>query len=290
MKTAVKKLDATKREMSIEVTGEVIKNKFEDVIKKISKEAKVPGFRPGHAPRDLIEKNFSGAIREQVLKELVPELYNQAIEKEALDVIELPDISDIKLDNVTLTFKATVETAPEIALKNYKKLKVSYKNVEVTPDDVKRSIDSLKESRKLDNLDDNFARGLGYPTLADLEKTIEKQLFLQKEHQQRQKMEEEIIEQLNSQADFKIPATLIERQINDMLRQTKIDLAMKGIPAERVDEREKELRKEMEPQAKKQVKTYLILSEIAKKEKIELNDHMPHNVMEFLLREAEWKG
>jgi FKBP-type peptidyl-prolyl cis-trans isomerase (trigger factor) len=290
VKTAVKKLDATKREMSIEVTGEVIKNKFEDVIKKISKEAKVPGFRPGHAPRDLIEKNFSGAIREQVLKELVPELYNQAIEKEALDVIELPDISDIKLDNVTLTFKATVETAPEIALKNYKKLKVSYKNVEVTPDDVKRSIDSLKESRKLDNLDDNFARGLGYPTLADLEKTIEKQLFLQKEHQQRQKMEEEIIEQLNSQADFKIPATLIERQINDMLRQTKIDLAMKGIPAERVDEREKELRKEMEPQAKKQVKTYLILSEIAKKEKIELNDHMPHNVMEFLLREAEWKG
>ena len=45
----------------------------------------------------------------------------------------------------------------------------------------------------------------------------------------------------------------------------------------------------MRPEAKRQVKVYLVLSEIAKKENIPLDDHMPHQVMEFLLREADWK-
>jgi len=61
MKTEVKKIDGNKRELDIEVTGELIKNKFEDVFKHIAKEAKVPGFRTGHAPRDILEKHYGGA-------------------------------------------------------------------------------------------------------------------------------------------------------------------------------------------------------------------------------------
>ena len=59
MKTEVKKIDSTKREVSIEVSGEIVKNKFEDAFKKLGKEAKVPGFRVGNVPRDILEKNFS---------------------------------------------------------------------------------------------------------------------------------------------------------------------------------------------------------------------------------------
>ena len=55
MKTEVKKIDNSTREINVEVTGDVVKNKFEDVFKRISQEAKVPGFRPGHAPRDMLE-------------------------------------------------------------------------------------------------------------------------------------------------------------------------------------------------------------------------------------------
>ena len=122
---------STKREISVEVSGDIVKNKFEDVFKKIGKEAKVPGFRPGHAPRDILEKHFSSMRNELVLKELIPDVYNQAIEKEALDVIELPNISDVKLDRNTLSFKATVEVRPEIALKNYKGIKVNYKKLKL---------------------------------------------------------------------------------------------------------------------------------------------------------------
>ncbi|MFH1355282.1 MAG: trigger factor family protein, partial [Candidatus Omnitrophota bacterium] len=64
MKTEVKKIDSTKREINVEVSGETVKNKFEDVFKKIGKEAKVPGFRPGNAPRDILEKHYSANAHE----------------------------------------------------------------------------------------------------------------------------------------------------------------------------------------------------------------------------------
>jgi len=158
VKTEVKKIDANKREVNIEVSGDIVKNKFEDVFKQIAEHAKAPGFRPGNVPRDILEKHYSSVAHEQVLKELLPEVYHQAVEKERLDVIELPQISDVKLDRMKLSFKATVEVSPQIAINNYKGIKVIYKKVAVTEDVLKRQLDALKESRKIDALDDTLAK------------------------------------------------------------------------------------------------------------------------------------
>jgi FKBP-type peptidyl-prolyl cis-trans isomerase (trigger factor) len=73
------------------------------------------------------------------------------------------------------------------------------------------------------------------------------------------------------------------------VRQAKLDMALKGIPREKIDEQESRMSQELEPEAKKQIKIYLVLAEIAKKENIPVSDHMPHEVMEFLLREADWQ-
>ncbi len=289
MKVEVKKIDGAKRELIIEASSEVVKNKFEDVLSKISKEAKVAGFRPGHAPRDIIEKNFSSVAHEQVLKELVPEIYNQALESEKLDVVDLPQISDVKLDRESLSFKATVEVIPEISLKKYKGLKVGYKKIEVTADELKRSLDSIKESRKIDSLDDRTAKGFGYFNLEEFQKAVERQMLIQKENQQRAKIEHEVIQQLTKDVDFKVPQPLIDRQLEDLLRQAKLDLALKGLPKDKIDQEEENMRKELLPQAENQVKVYLILTEIAKKENIVVDEHVTGKVIEFLLREAEWK-
>ncbi len=289
MKTEVKKLDGTTRELSVAVEGDVVKNKFEDVFKRISKEAKVPGFRPGHAPRDILEKHYASSAHEQVLKELVPDVYNEAINKEGLDVIEYPEISEVKLDRNNLSFKAKVEVSPLIEIKDYKGLKVKYQASTVSADEIKRNIDSLKESRKADSLDDNFAKSLCYPNVAELEKTIEKQILIHKENENRQKIENGIIEEVTKGLDFKLPESLVKRQSQDMLRQAKVDLAMKGVPRDRIDAEEATMLKEIEPEARKQVKIYLVLAAIAKKENIALDDHMPRKVMEFLLKEANWE-
>ena len=288
MKTEVKKLDSNKREISIEVSGDIVKNKFDDVFNKISKSAKIPGFRPGHAPRDILEKKYSSHAQELVMKELIPQLYNQAIDKEGLEIIELPNISDVKLDRTTFSFKAQVEISPEVPVKNYKGIKVSYKKIEVSPEAIKRNIDSLKVARKIDVIDDNFARCLGYPNLAELEKAMEKQIYLQEENLQRQKIEKEIIESITTGLDFKLPQSLVNRQLQDLVRQAKLDLALKGMPREKIEEQEKTIIQQLEPEAKSQVKVYLILAAIAKRENIPLDDHMPRKVMEFLLSQANW--
>lgn len=290
MKREVKKIDGTTREMTIEVSGDSVTHKFEEVFAKIAKETKVAGFRPGHAPRNIIEKHYASHAHEQVLKELVPDVYSRAIQEEKLDVIEMPKISEVRLDRNSLSFKAVVSVSPEVAIKNYRGIKVDYQKASVSGDEVKRSIESLKESRKVDSIDDNFARSLCYPALSDLEKAIERQIFSQKENSLRQNVENQIIENLLKQVNFNLPQTMVKRQLEELVRQAKLDLALKGMPREKLDEQEQEMVKELEPEAKRQVKVYLILSEIAKKENIPLDNNMPRKIMEFLLKEADWKA
>ncbi len=288
MKTEIRKIDSIQREISIEVSGDIVKNKFADVFQKVSKEAKVHGFRPGHAPADIIEKQYGSAIHQQVLKELVPDVYQEAIDKENLSVIELPQISEVRLDKNNLSFKARVEITPEIAVKDYKNLKVNFKRINVTQDEISKSIDSLKEQHKVEGVDDRFARSLGYPDVKELEKAIERQISQDKENQERARIEKEIIESLANGLNFKLPQGLIKRQVDDMLRQAKVDMALKGASKETIDAQEKTLIEKIEPFARKQVKIYLVLEEIAKREKIPLDNNMPRCVMEFLLREADW--
>lgn len=289
MKTEIKKLDGTKREINVEVNGDIVKDKFRAVFEKIGKEAKVPGFRPGHVPADMLEKHFSSQAHEMVLKELIPDVYNRVLDEQKLEVIDLPHISEVKLDRNNLSFKATVEVSPQIPLKNYRGIAVRYQAITVSPDDIKRSIDSLKESRKATAVDDSFAKGLGYPGVQELERAIERQLFFQKENQQRQKIENAIVESVIKEVNFTLPEAMVKRQLEDLVRQAKIDLAMKGVPREKIDEEEKDILGELRPQAEKQVRQYLALAAIAKKEDIPLDDHMPQRVTELLLREADWK-
>jgi FKBP-type peptidyl-prolyl cis-trans isomerase (trigger factor) len=289
MKIEVKKIDGNIREINIEVGADIVEKKFDDVFKRISQEAKVPGFRPGHAPRDIIEKKFGTLANEEVLKELIPDVYNQAINRERLDVVELPQVSDVKLSRNNLSFKAKVEVMPEINLKDYKGIKINYKNIKVSSDEVKRNIDSFKEARKIESLDDNLARSLGYPTLLELEGVLEKQIYLNKESAQRQDLENQIVENLLKGVEFSLPQSMVKRQQEDMLRQAKLDLALKGIQREKIEGQQEKMLKDLEPEAKRQVKVYLILSSIAKRENIPVDEHMPRKTMEFLLKEADWK-
>ena len=288
MKSEVKKLDSNKMELNITIEGEVVKNKFEDVFKKIGQEAKVKGFRPGHAPRDILEKEFSGFAHEQVLKELIPELYDQAVTKEALHVLDMPQISEVKLDRNSLSFRAQVEVIPEIGVKNYKGIKLEYKKIAVSPDEIKRNIDSIKESRKADVLDDNFAKTLGYPNLAELEKALERQIAAQKANSLRQDIERQVIDGVSKGLDFKLPQSLVAKQLEELVRQARVELALRGMAKEDIVRQEETLRKELEAQAKNQVKVYLILADIAKKENIASDDNMSHKVMELLFKEASW--
>lgn len=289
MKTETKKVDGTVRELKVEVSGDVVKNKFDSAFKQIGTQAKYPGFRPGHVPRAILEKNFYAAAHELVLKELLPEIYNKAVEQEKLDVVALPEISEVKLDPSALSFKARVDVSPEIKLGEYKGIKLVYRKINVDPEEINRNLETIKETRKADAVDDAFARAMGYPDVAELKKAFERQLSLRKDNLQRQALEDTLLDVLCGKLDFKLPQPLVDRQLNDMLRQAKMDMAVKGVPADKLEAQEAEMKKKLEPRARSQVKTYLVLSEIARREKIGEDEHLPRKVIEFLFRNAAWE-
>jgi len=137
-------------------------------------------------------------------------------------------------------------------------------------------------------LDDNFAKTLGYPNIAELEKALERQIAAQKASSLRQDIERQVIDGVSKGLDFKLPQSLVAKQLEELVRQARVELALRGMAKEDIVRQEETLRKELEAQARNQVKVYLILADIAKKENIAGDDNMSQKVMEFLFKEASW--
>lgn len=287
MKTELKKIDQHKRGLSIHAEGAVITQKFDEVYKKINKDAKVPGFRAGNVPRDILEKHYAQVAHEQALKELLPELYQQALQKHNIEPISYPKISQVNLHKDSLSFNADVEVKPEVDIKKYKYLNVTFGSVEVVDDEIDQAIKKLKEKYEQMS-DEQFIHSLGYTNNELLRQTIKKQIYLEKMRTQQLHIQNELVEQLLKQVTFSIPEVLVNQQLESLLRQAEVDLVMRGMPKEEVQKQMPHMRENLMPQAKKQTRIFLILEEIAKRENIERNDMMSQKVIEFLLREAQW--
>ena len=288
MKVESKKLDAGKVQLDIEVSPEIVKKKFEEVFEKVGKDARIPGFRPGKAPRDILEKHHGRLIQDEVIKDLIPEAYRSSIEKEKIDVVEMPEISQVKLESNILFFRAVVEIKPQIEIKDYKNIKLKYKKMVVGSQDIDKSLDGLKESHKVSSLDDKFAKGLGYKTLADMRSSIERRLLTQKEDEVRRQLQEDLLKQILDKARFRVPSSLIAQRLEELVKDAKVQLALRQVPREQIASHDEKLRKELLPEAEVQVKTFLVLEAIAKKENITDAEHLIQRTIEFLLSEADW--
>jgi trigger factor len=103
---------ATKK-VSVEIPEDRIKNKLAEQFKELRSQAAIPGFRVGHAPQKLIEKRFATDVKDQVRRSLVSESYEQALEKNNLNVLGEPDFENadaIQLPETgALSFSFTVD-------------------------------------------------------------------------------------------------------------------------------------------------------------------------------------
>ncbi len=95
--------------------------------------AKIPGYRPGKAPRAVVDKRFRKEIQEEVTKKLVSKSYHEAIEQKKLRVASLTNLEDVQFGaDKSMKFQATVVTAPEFKLPDYKGIKVELPDAKVT--------------------------------------------------------------------------------------------------------------------------------------------------------------
>lgn len=135
--------------MTIEVPAEVVDKTFERVLSRLASRAKVEGFRPGKAPRALIEARIgAAALREEVVETMVPEVLQQALTEKSIDPIDNPDVEVVELERGRpAKLKATVSVMPEVTLPDATTLKVEAPDHthEVTDELLERRLDDLRE-------------------------------------------------------------------------------------------------------------------------------------------------
>jgi trigger factor len=136
-----------KKELTIEIPIDVVKREVDSVAGQFAKRARIPGFRPGHAPTSLIRRHFREDIRTEVAQTLIPRFFQTAVKDQKWEVVAQPQFDDLKFeDDQPLTCKATFEVYPEIELKPYKELEVEEEQAAVTDADVDKAVADLQET------------------------------------------------------------------------------------------------------------------------------------------------
>ena len=136
-----------KKELVIEVPLDVVQREADSVAGQFAKRARIPGFRPGHAPRSLVRQRFRDDIRSEVAQTLIPRFFETAVKDRKWEIAGQPQFEELKFeDDQPLTCKATFEVYPEIELQSYKELEVEEEPAEVTDADVDKAVANLQES------------------------------------------------------------------------------------------------------------------------------------------------
>ena len=142
------KVEKSQVALTIEVNAAEFEAAVEKAYQKMRRKISVPGFRPGKAPRKMIEKLYgAGVFYSDAVDIALPEAYTQAIGQSGLDVVGYPEIEivDDKIDENGFTFKATVAVYPEVKLGEYKGLTAEKEEIKVSADDVKERLNEMAE-------------------------------------------------------------------------------------------------------------------------------------------------
>jgi trigger factor len=130
----------------VEVDEAEFEKALDAAFRRIAREARIPGFRPGKAPRRILEARIGSDIaREEALREALPEYYEQALSESAVDAIASPEI-DITAgkDTGPVAFDAVVEVRPKVAVPGYANLRVTVPNPTVTEEEVDAQLERLR--------------------------------------------------------------------------------------------------------------------------------------------------
>jgi trigger factor len=141
---------ATKK-VTVEIPKSRVNEKLDEQFKELRQQAAIPGFRPGHAPQKLIEKKFAADVRDQVRRSLISESYEQAVEKNKLQVIgepefDNPEAIELKEDE-DLSYTFQIEVQPEFAIPSLDGLKIKKPKVNISDENVDQALNNLREQQ-----------------------------------------------------------------------------------------------------------------------------------------------
>jgi trigger factor len=146
MKVTVEELSPSKRALLIELPAERVSTAMEATVRDLSRKLQIPGFRRGKVPAELIQRRFQADLNEELLRELIPESYREALTQTALQPVGQPRVEDVQLSaGSPLRFRAIVDVKPPLEVKDYRGIGVERGKIEVTDQEVERGLEFLRE-------------------------------------------------------------------------------------------------------------------------------------------------
>lgn len=146
MKVEYNEETSVRKSLAFEIEPEVVEQEIETRARHYAKRVKIPGFRPGKIPVDVIKKRFRGQVLEDVVETLVNKAVFDELEGRGLRPLATPKVEDLKIEeNRPLTFRAVFETLPLVELADYKGLEVKARTPRVAEEAVEKELDRLRD-------------------------------------------------------------------------------------------------------------------------------------------------
>ena len=146
MNVTVENLGPCKKLLRIDVDVAAVTATFDAVTKDYQKQANLPGFRPGKAPKDMVLKRYEKEIEDEAKRKLMGDSYRNAVKEHKIEVVGYPDIEEIQFGkDQPMQFAATIETAPEFETPEYRGLAAQREKRSVTEEDIDKAIKLLAD-------------------------------------------------------------------------------------------------------------------------------------------------
>ncbi len=289
----IKKLEKGMVEIKGEIDADVFESFRERALKHLGEHVKVDGFRPGHTPANVVEKNVGEmAVLEEMAQMALSKSYPQILIDNKIDAIGYPRINITKLAKGNpLGYTITVATLPEIKLADYKsiakelnkeeiKIEVSdaelegvIKNVQTMKQKEDAKGAEIPEGAPLTELDDEYVKKLGgFENLSDFKAKVKENMRSEKEFRAKDKRRLSIIEKIIEGTPMEVPDVLIDSEIAKMEAKMKTDIEAMGMKyddyVKNIGKSSEDMKKDWRENAEKRAKLQLVVAEIAKAEKI----------------------
>lgn len=162
MNSSVEPEEGNKVRVRVQVAADEFESAVDDAFRKIAREVRIPGFRPGKAPRRVLEARLGRDVaRGQALQDAIPDYYVAAVREHKVDVIAAPEI-DITggEEDGDVTFDAVVEVRPEVSVGGYDSLRVTVPAVEPTDEEIDEQVERIRRSHaSFEPVDEAAAEG-----------------------------------------------------------------------------------------------------------------------------------
>lgn len=309
MKSTINKLKKSEIEIEVEITADVFESFRKKAVHSLAEQVDIPGFRKGKAGEaNIVQKMGEMSVLEEMAELAIKDAYPKIITEHKIDPIGRPEVSITKIAKGNpLSFKLKTAVFPEVKLPDYKSIakKELAKDelISVTDEEVENTIKEIQKSRTpkievnegdaevepvLPEITDDFVKTLGkFENVADFREKLKENIKLEKEQMQKEKLRVAMLDSIAEKTEVEVPEILIEEEQRKMFARLQYDIEKFGLKFDEylknVKKTEDEIKKEWVKDAEKRVRLELVLSEIAKAEKIEVPKEELTKELEHLL-------